>query len=153
MFFGKKLKGREKKCNVRYAACVNFQNLGVATQLWKIIISRVEKLLLNFIDLRTTANLKFYDFQVGSTGFLGLRARATLRSNQPGSLGSLEKPDSVIASSSFNNFSIKKPSRLSDPSKFHWYTCRKGSENGVRVQAFVSKKIKNRLRFNHEYNS
>ena len=33
-----------------------------------------------------TANLKFSDFQVESTGFLGLRARPTLRSNRPGEL-------------------------------------------------------------------
>ena len=32
------------------------------------------------------ANLKFSDFQVESTGFLGLRARLTWRSNQPGEL-------------------------------------------------------------------
>ena len=31
-------------------------------------------------------NLKFSDFQVESTGFLGLRARLTLRSNRPGEL-------------------------------------------------------------------
>ena len=64
-------------------------------------------------------NLKFSDFQVESTGFLGLRARPTLRSNRPGELAVTREARlsrSQARLSFFENLRIKKHSQLSDRS-------------------------------------
>ena len=73
-----------------------------------------------------------------------------MRSNQPRELAVIREVrlgDRKLVFRFSKILACKKHSRLSDPSKFHWYACSEGAKNVVRVRALVSKKFGNRLQF------